>query len=139
MAEEIKIPKVSIPQAKVDETAFDRQDLQRLRLFLYFIPIVGIFPAFWSLYRKDQQPNPSKPMARTQGSPEKQRDRAASQLSIKLTGIWLIALFLVNTGGAVTEMPQLPLLVLSSLVTSGYFVSNVWLMRQFSQRQNSRS
>ena len=30
---------------------FENQDFKRLQLFLYLVPVVGFFPALWTLYR----------------------------------------------------------------------------------------
>lgn len=99
------------------DAAVESKVLQRLRLFLYLIPIFGFFPAAWTLSRR-------------QGD---RRERAISRLSISLTLVWALGYVLLNSGVAsVTETssqgPLFTLLLLNSLLTSSYFVVNLWLM-----------
>lgn len=103
---------------------FERIDQQRLRLFFYLIPVVGAIPALVCLYR---QSSSSPPLAhqRTQ-----RQALQVSRESVRLTGAWLLSMALCNVGGQLGESSQLTVLLLSSVLTSGYFLANVWLMVQ---------
>lgn len=93
--------------------------LQRLNMFLCLVPIVGFFPALWTLYRK-------------KGSREQ---RQVSQLAVKLALGWLTGNLLLQVGIQANQTAIVPLLILASLLTSGYFLTNLWLMIRLWQRQ----
>ena len=102
----------------------ENQELQRLQLFVYLIPIFGFFPALWTLYRR-------------QGTREQQ---AVSRLSITLAFSWLIGYILLSAGaGAQTsEFWTLRLLFMNTLLTSGYFLVSIGLMVRVWQRKQPR-
>lgn len=99
---------------------FENQEIQHLKLFIYFVPVVGFFPALWTLYRK-------------QGSREQ---LAASRIAALLALGWLFGYLLLGTGAEAISSASLPLLILSSLLTSGYFLTNIWLMVRLWQRKS---
>jgi len=98
---------------------FVNQDIRRIQTFIYLIPVVGFFPALWALYRR-------------QGSREQ---RAASRLAVTLATGWLFGYLLLGTGASASHAWALPLLITSSLLTSGYFLVNIWLMVRLWQRK----
>lgn len=98
---------------------FENADINRLQLYLYLTPVIGFFPALWTLYRRT-------------GSP---RQKAVSRLAVSLAFCWLLGYILLGASADGSESLQLPLLVMNSLLTSGYFVISVWLMIRLSQRQ----
>jgi hypothetical protein len=98
---------------------FVSQDLRRIQTFIYLIPVVGFFPALWTLYRR-------------QGSREQ---RAVSRLAVTLATGWLFGYLLLGTGASASQSLALPLLIVSSLLTSGYFLVNVWLMVRLWRRK----
>ncbi len=100
----------------------DHPDLKHLQLFIYLIPILGFFPALWTLYRH-------------QGSREQ---LALSRLSVTLAGSWLLGYLLLGTGAEMAEFLTLRLLLLNTLLTSGYFVASLWLMVRLWQRKSPR-
>ena len=57
----------------------ENSDLNRLQLFIYLVPVVGFFPALWTLYRRH-------------GTREQQ---AVSRLSVTLAFGWLFAYILL--------------------------------------------
>ena len=97
----------------------ERGEQQRLRLFLYLVPVVGFFPALLSLYRKV----------------DNRREKQISRLAVTLSLTWVLSLFLLGTGSTLAETPPLGAMVLSSMLTSGYFLANVWLMVQLWRRK----
>ncbi|MEM9215725.1 MAG: hypothetical protein AAGD25_15465 [Cyanobacteria bacterium P01_F01_bin.150] len=98
----------------------DNEDVRRLTLFLYLVPVAGFFPAVWTLYRRlgDRQ------------------QQSVSRLSVTLTMTWLLSYLVVNLG-ATTASPNMAftLLIVSSLLTSGYFLVNIGLMLQLFRRK----
>jgi hypothetical protein len=104
---------------------YKEQSLNRLRIFITLIPVIGFLPALWTLYRQ-------------QGSPEVQN---ASRLVVTLTMGWLLGYALLGAGLQITSGSQvstLSVLILSSLLTSGYFLANLWLMVRLWQRKSLR-
>jgi hypothetical protein len=99
---------------------FESEDLDRLQILIYLIPVVGFFPALWTLYRQD-------------GSRSRQN---ASRLAVTLAMGWLVGYVLLGAGSQAAD--SLPLLIMSSLLTSGYFLANIWLMVRLWQGQAIR-
>ncbi len=105
-----------------DLDPLENLNIKRLQLFIYLVPIVGFFPAVWTLYRR-------------QGT---KQERALSRLVITLALGWLFGYILLGTGAQTSESLTLPLLLTSSLLTSGYFLVNIWLMVRLWQRKPLR-
>jgi hypothetical protein len=102
----------------------DNQNLQRLQLFVYLVPVFGFFPALWTLYRR-------------QGTREQQ---AVSRLSVTLAFGWLLGYILLSAGaaGQGSEFWTIRLLFINSLLTSGYFLVSIGLMARLWRRQHLR-
>lgn len=98
----------------------DNQDLIRLQLFIYLVPIFGFFPALWTLYRR-------------QGTKEQQK---ISRLSVTLALSWLGSYFLL--AAAADQFWTLRLLMTNTLLTSGYFLVSLGLMVRLWQRKSAR-
>ncbi|BAZ00861.1 hypothetical protein NIES37_48590 [Tolypothrix tenuis PCC 7101] len=94
----------------------------KLQLVVYLIPVIGFFPALWTLYRR-------------QGSREQ---LATSRLSITLAFTWFLAYILLATGATTSDFFALRLLILNSFLTSGYFLVNVWLIFRIIQGKSHR-
>ncbi|NJP10455.1 MAG: hypothetical protein HC866_14075 [Leptolyngbyaceae cyanobacterium RU_5_1] len=101
---------------------FENQDIQHLQLFLYLIPVVGFFPALWTLYY--------------QRGTAQQQD--LSRIVVMLTLGWLISYSLLGMGAETAGSLAVPLWLMSSVLTSGYFVINLWLMVRLCQRKSVR-
>lgn len=97
----------------------ERSEQKRLRLFLYLVPVVGFFPALLSLYR----------------GVEDRREQRISRLTVTLSLAWVFSLSLLGAGSSLAETPPLGAMLLGSLLTSGYFLANVWLMVQLWRRK----
>lgn len=89
-------------------------------LLLYLIPVIGFFPALWTLYRR-------------QGSREQ---LAVSRLSITLSLTWMLGYLLLATGAATSDLLRLRLLILNTFLTSGYFLLSIWLMTRIIQKKS---
>ncbi len=98
---------------------FDNPDIKHLNLYLYLIPVVGFFPALWTLYRR-------------QGNREQM---AASRLAVSLALTWLLATVVLETGGNFSESLTLPSLIISSALTSTYCLVSLALMVRLWKRQ----
>lgn len=102
-----------------DFDTYEDLDLKRTRLLLYLIPVFGFFPALWTLYRR-------------KGSKQEQK---VSRLAVILALGWLSSYVVLGTGVQTSESFALPLLVTNGVLTSGYFVVNLWLMTQVMRRK----
>lgn len=100
----------------------ENQELNRLQLFVYLVPVVGFFPAIWTLYHR-------------QGTREQQ---VVSRLSVTLALGWLIGYVLLLAGAQTSEFWSLRLLFINSLLTSGYFLVTMALMVRVWQRKLPR-
>jgi O-antigen/teichoic acid export membrane protein len=97
----------------------DRPELQRLQILIYLLPIVGTLPSLWTLYQRSESTQAAQ----------------VSRVSIRLLLLWLGSYTLLNAGAQAAEVMAVPLLVANSLLTSGYFVLSLWLMRQLWRRR----
>lgn len=97
----------------------ENPDIQRVRLYLYFIPIFGVFPALWAI----SQPGVDR------------SQRTAGRLAVALALGWLVGYVSLGVGVQASEVGTVPLLLINSLLTSGYFVANLWLMVQVWQQK----
>lgn len=107
-----------MPSPQIDPLESD--DLNRLQLFVYFIPVIGVFPALWTLYRR-------------QGT---RRQKVSSRLSVTMGLLWVITYSLLSVGAANAGNASFSLWVLNSLATSSYFLVSLWLMVQVWQRKS---
>ncbi len=98
------------------------ENLKRLQMFIYLVPIVGFFPALWTLYR---------------GRGDRELLNA-SRLTVTLAGGWLLGYLLLGAGATAFEGASLQLLILASLLTSGYFVINIVLIVRLWQHKALR-
>ncbi len=53
-----------------------------------------------------------------------------------LAFVWLAGTLLLQTSVQADEAMRLPLLIVSSVLSSGYFVTNLWLMVRVWQRKS---
>jgi nitrate reductase gamma subunit len=100
--------------------SLDRDEIRHLKLFLYLVPMFGVFPAMWTLYRRA-------------GS---RKERALSRFVIKFALGWLVTYGLLGASATTLENGHLALLITASFLTSGYFLTNVWLMMRVWQRKS---
>jgi hypothetical protein len=87
----------------------ENRDLKRLQLFVYLIPVIGFFPI---------------PMDTVLPSGTREQ-QAVSRLSVTLAFSWLLGYILLSTGGQISEFWTLRLLIMNTMLTSGYFVVSV--------------
>jgi hypothetical protein len=98
---------------------------QRLETFFYLIPVVGLIPSLWAIYRRRRD----------------KKQLAVCRLSVLLAFIWLTIYLSCNVGtdlsGTSTSI-SLRLLFINGLATSGYFISSLWLMMLMWQNKSVR-
>jgi hypothetical protein len=88
---------------------------ERLQRSLVFLPVLGLIPALWFL---------------KQLTPSDHRHRASRQ-ALRLTGSWLLLYGVLSLGSTTgPDLWSLRLLYLNGLLTSGYFLTCVWLLWQ---------
>jgi len=98
---------------------FDDSDFKRLQLFVYLLPVFGLVPALWTLNRGGSR-----------------QQKSISRLAVTLAAGWIISYVLLAVGAETTQSLSVPLLLTSSLLTSGYFIVNIWLMIRLWQRKS---
>jgi hypothetical protein len=107
----------------LDLEAFENRDLQRLFLLLHLVPVFGLVPSVWSLTNRQSD----------------RQQRATSRLAITLAVVWALGYAGLNVGamGGGAELNPLgsSLLLFNTLLTSGYFVTSMWLMLRVWQKQ----
>jgi hypothetical protein len=128
-------------------TVSEDSSRDRLKLFFHLIPVVGFFPSLWTLYRHEGAEE-----RRSGGTGEQllttnarlptthaQTERLAiSRLSITLALSWLLAYILLGVGAETSEFLHFRLLMLNSLLTSGYFLVSLWLMLRLATGKSVR-
>jgi hypothetical protein len=121
---DVTIPDVTIPNVTMPKPdPYKERDLERIQILIYLLPVMGFFPALWTLYRQ-------------QGSSEQ---RNASRLAVVLATGWILGYGVLGAGAQLADgSSALSLLILSSLLTSGYFLANLWLMVRLWQRKSLR-
>lgn len=113
-----------------------RQTEQYLQLWIYFLPIVGIIPAIWTLYQTrnsntiDSQNNPLENYS------ELQQQIKASRRSLKLTLVWLCSYILFSSGATSgTELVSFRFLYANAITTTGYFVICTFLISRLGKKR----
>ena len=98
--------------------------LDRLETFLYLIPVIGVLPSIWAIYRSQQG----------------KRQLAVCRLSILLAFTWLSIYLSLNVGADLSGASTVGfrLLFLNSMATSSYFMVSLWLMMLLWQKKSLR-
>lgn len=96
-----------------DLSSVSDKKAQQQQLWIYLLPIVGIFPAIWTL-------------SRGKASEESQK---ASRLSLTLVMLWLVAyISLFVSANQTSDILAFRLLYTNALITTGYFLVCLSLM-----------
>ena len=108
---------------------------QYLQLWIYLLPVVGVIPAIWTLYRAKNNSVNSLDSQFQSCAAMRQREKA-SRLSINLTVIWLSSYALFSLGAAnVSELMSFRLLYSNAIITTGYFLTCTWLMSRLGKKK----
>jgi hypothetical protein len=98
----------------------ENANTRKLRLFIYLVPVLGFFPALWTLYRGQRD----------------EREQAVSRLAVILAFAWLSGYTFLSASAPESDLWTMRLLVINSFFTSGYFVVNLWLMVKVWQEES---
>jgi hypothetical protein len=110
-----------LKQLNMNEPQFSKD--RQLRLWIYFLPVVGLLPSCWTL-------------ATGKGDRQKQN---ASRLSITLVLIWLGAYCTLSLGATqASEILAFRLLYTNALLTTGYFLLCIFLLLRLGRGQSPR-
>lgn len=113
-----------------------KQTEQYLQLWIYFVPVLGIIPAIWTLYEaKDEVLADSGENSLKDYSVLRQRLKA-SRLALNLTLIWLCSYGLFSwgaTGG--TEVSSFRFLYANAMTTTSYFVACTFFMSRLGKKR----
>ena len=98
---------------------------RHLKLWIYFLPAIGIIPAVWTLYRK----------------PDSDREsQKASRMSLNLVLIWLCSYSLLSLGAAnASGIVSFRLLYANAILTTTYFVACTVMMSRLGNKTKSGS
>jgi hypothetical protein len=97
---------------------FKDKKLKQLQLSIHLIPVLGAIASLWVLNRNTSN----------------SETEAVSRLAVRLTGGWLLAYGLLWFGGLQTsDLLSLRLLYFNGLLTSGYFLTCLFLIWQIFQ------
>ncbi|MDJ0590959.1 MAG: hypothetical protein QNJ72_13330 [Pleurocapsa sp. MO_226.B13] len=94
---------------------------RHLKLWIYLIPVFGVIPAIWTLYRSHKY---------TQANlAENREQQKVSRLALTLALVWLSSYSLLSLGVAnASEIISFRLLYANALLTTAYFVTCTILM-----------
>lgn len=99
-----------------DLSSVSDKKAQRQQLWIYLLPIVGIIPALWTIYR---------------GKANEQEQQKISRVSLILVSSWLIAYISLFFGSNQTsDLLSFRLLYINALITTGYFLACLVLLWQ---------
>lgn len=102
---------------------FKEQNLQKMRLSFYLLPVVGAALSFWSLYRRSSD----------------RQQQELSRLSVTITLIWLTIYGMLWMGAdSASEIVSFRLLYINAILTSGYFLLCIALTIRLWQGKNLR-
>lgn len=103
---------------------FKEENIKKLQLSIYLLPVVGCLPALWTLYQSNSS----------------SKEKSVSRLSVTLTFSWLLAYSLLWLGAEQTsELLSLRLLYLNGMLTSGYFLACLGLIVRLWQGKNIKN
>ena len=96
------------------------------QLWIYLLPVVGVVPAIWTLYRSTQ----FKDNITVQSDRFELRQRQkVSRLSVNLALVWLGCYCLLSFGAtSASGIESFRLLYANALITTGYFLACSFLM-----------
>ncbi|MGF1590891.1 MAG: hypothetical protein ACFCU7_16925 [Pleurocapsa sp.] len=111
-----------------------RKTEQHLQLWIYLLPVVGVIPAIWTLYRANRNPTVSLKEDMTNATLLRQQQKM-SRLAINLILIWLSSYALFSWGaGSASEIISFRLLYANAIITTGYFVICTFLMSRLGKQ-----
>ena len=98
---------------------------QYLQLWIYFLPVVGIVPALWTLYRASNFSD----LKKQDFDRVLLRQQKVSRQAVNLNLIWLGFYLLSSWGaGSASEILSFRILYANAVITTGYFFACTYLM-----------
>jgi cellulose synthase/poly-beta-1,6-N-acetylglucosamine synthase-like glycosyltransferase len=122
MTEEKLQPNKNLPPPSEMVDPLENLEIKRLQIIIYLLPVIGFFPALWTLYHRNGT----------------RSEQAVSRLSITLAFTWLLGYILLWSGAELADFWSLRLLFINSMFTSGYFLVSLGLMVRLWQRKSPR-
>ena len=100
---------------------------RHLELWIYLLPIVGVIPSLWVLYR---------PQSKVVGYEEVYREQQkASRISISLALVWLTSYSLLSLSALnFSDIMSFRLLYTNAVITTGYFLTCTFLMTRLNKK-----
>lgn len=100
---------------------------RHLQLWIYLLPIVGVIPALWTLYR---------PQSQAPGYHQSNREQEkVSRQAILLLLLWLSSYILLSWSSTnVSGILSFRLLYLNTVITSGYFIACTFLLTRLNKK-----
>ena len=106
--------------------AYRSEPTSQPQLWIYLLPVVGVVPAIWTLYRRRQLKDN---VTADSNLLELRQRQKVSRLSVNLALIWLSCYCLLFLGAAsVSGIESFRLLYTNALITTGYFLACTFLM-----------
>lgn len=113
-----------------------KQTEQHLQLWIYFLPVVGVIPAIWTISQSQERAIANSQNNPLKDSSELLQQLKASRLSLNLTLIWLCSYILLSCGAAEgTEIIAFRFLYANAIVTTSYFVACTFLMTRLGKKR----
>ena len=110
---------------------------RHLQLWIYLLPVIGVIPAIWTLYREEKQPKTSFSQV-SDSSIRLQQQHKASRLSLNLALVWVSSYCLLSLGAAnVSGIGSFRLLYINAIVTTGYFLACTILMFRLTKNSST--
>lgn len=102
--------------------------IRHLQLWIYLLPVVGIVPAVWTLYRAEK-PLKTNSVIRSNSMVILRQQQKTSRLALNLALLWLSCYSLLSLGAAnVSGVESFRLLYTNAMITTGYFLTCTFLM-----------
>ena len=112
--------------------AYRSKPARQLQLWVYLLPVVGVVPAIWTLYRLTQLKDNVTVRSDLVGLRQRQK---VSRLCVSLALVWLSCYCLLSLGAAsVSGIESFRLLYTNALITTGYFLACSFLMLRVNKK-----
>ena len=110
---------------------------RHFQLWIYLLPVIGVVPAIWTLYRVEKQPKTSFSEVSDSLIRLKQQHKA-SRLSLNLALVWVSSYSLLSLGAAnVSGIGSFRLLYVNAVITTGYFLACTILMFRLTKKSST--
>jgi len=109
--------------------------LQRMRIYLHLVPVFGVIPSLWTLYKSESYGERNSKVEERKQS----QLQSASRLSVLMGLASISAIALLGAAATqTTQLATLRLLIGSSFIGSSYFLLSLVLMFRVAKGQSMR-